>query len=111
MRQLLILTVTIFISSILTTAIATAIETNVETIPTVVEYPTKLGMVTFSHENHQLVSECSSCHHTGDNIQCKTCHGIDKEIPSTKVAYHNQCKGCHSTNKLGPTSCKQCHKR
>ena len=111
MKKLLFLTVTIITAFALTSGTATATEVNKVKNPTVVEYPTKMGKVTFNHNKHQQIGDCSSCHHTGDNKQCKSCHGTDKEIPSSKTAYHKQCKSCHSENKLGPTNCKGCHIR
>ncbi len=111
MKQLLARTVIIVILFACTTAIATATETPMPATPTVIEYPTKLGLVTFDHNKHQHGADCLSCHHTGDYKQCKSCHGIDKKIPSVKTAYHKQCKNCHSINEQGPTSCKQCHIR
>ena len=111
MKQLIFLTLAIVMALALTSETATATEVNKVNIPTVVEYPTKMGKVTFDHNKHQQVDDCSSCHHTGDNTQCKSCHGTDKKIPSAKTAFHNQCKGCHSESKLGPTSCKGCHIR
>ncbi len=111
MKQLLALTVVIVILFACTTAIATTTETSKPATPSVIEYPTKLGMVTFDHNKHQHAADCLSCHHTGDHKKCKSCHGIGKETLSAKNAYHKQCKDCHNKSEQGPTKCKQCHIR
>ncbi|MCK4503360.1 MAG: cytochrome c3 family protein [Desulfuromonadales bacterium] len=110
MKQLLVLTAaTIMISFCATTAIVVAAEPTAPSPPTEVQYTPKIGKVTFNHSSHQQVTECSTCHHTGNYAQCKSCHGIDEKAPKSKVAYHNQCKDCHKEMKQGPTGCKECH--
>ena len=104
MKKLLtLLAVTFLVSSLATVVIA---ESNG---PTEVKFTPKIGTVTFNHSAHQGRSDCTSCHHTGDYAQCKSCHGIDSKAPKSKVAFHKQCKTCHKETKKGPTSCKECH--
>lgn len=102
----------------------------------------KYEAVRFDHAMHTNFAEgCGSCHHQhgsgGDS--CKTCHALESgvfknavvtsflackschgqlnpkapEIPSLKVAYHQQCFGCHGTmGRIGldPKGCtEQCH--
>ena len=77
--------------------------------PEKVEYSAKMGTVTFNHAQHQERSDCSSCHHTGTFVQCKSCHGVSEEAPKAKDAFHKQCKGCHAEANKGPTKCSGCH--
>lgn len=104
MKNLLILlTATILVSSIVTVVIA------VSTGPAEIKYTPKMGTVTFTHSTHQELTDCVTCHHTGDYAQCKSCHGVDEKAPKAKNAYHKQCKDCHKEMKKGPTKCKECH--
>ncbi|WP_321371429.1 cytochrome c3 family protein [uncultured Desulfuromusa sp.] len=104
MKKLLtLLTATIFASILTTAAIA---ETKG---PNEVQYTPKMGTVTFNHVEHQGRADCATCHHTGDYAQCKSCHGIDKNAPKSKDAFHNLCKDCHKEMKKGPAKCKECH--
>ena len=102
-KLIVLLTATILISS---TASITLAETKG---PGEIKYPAKNGVVTFNHASHQGLTECATCHHTGDNAQCKSCHGVDPKAPKAKNAYHKQCKSCHKKMKKGPTKCKECH--
>lgn len=88
----------------------------------IIKAPTPYGNVPFPHEKHTMaVSDCKTCHHTGVNNKCSTCH-LDNRKPSqfTKItgyeAMHNRtspraCWGCHLQQKAGPTSCATCHKK
>src|SRR5215470_16114089 len=88
----------------------------------VIKAPTPLGNVPFPHEKHSAaITDCSSCHHTGDTSKCSSCH-LDnrKTSAATKVtgydAMHSRtspraCWGCHAAQKTGPTSCAGCHKK
>jgi hypothetical protein len=76
--------------------------------PGMVTYESKMGNVSFDHDKHKGLGECSVCHHTGDQVGCKTCHGVDAKAPNAKKAYHKQCKDCHK-EQGGPTKCKGCH--
>jgi len=103
-----------------------------ETIPddkAVVQFDTKLGVVTFNHTLHASLrtNECESCHHTheeGKPFQpCSDCHkkkttkveGMSVVVPKNSKAYHLKCKGCHDytmkelEKPAGPTKCKLCH--
>ena len=104
MKKLLImLTATILVSSIATVVIAVA------TGPAEIKYEPKMGTVTFNHSDHQQLTDCATCHHTGEYAQCKSCHGVDQSAPKAKNAYRKQCKDCHKEMKKGPTKCKECH--
>ena len=104
MKKLItLLAATILVSSIATVVIA------VTNGPEEMKYTPKIGTVTFNHLDHQGLTECATCHHTGDYAQCKSCHGVDQNAPKSKDAYHKQCKDCHKEMAKGPTKCKECH--
>ncbi len=67
--------------------------------PEEIKYPVKMGTVSFNHAGHQQTIDCASCHHTGDYISCKNCHGVKTGIPTAKNAFHDQCKSCHKEQK------------
>lgn len=90
-------------------ATATAFAVSQESGPAEVKFPVKMGTVTFNHAAHQALGDCASCHHTGDNVSCKSCHGVDPKAPKAKKAFHAQCIGCHKEMKQGPAKCKECH--
>ncbi len=77
--------------------------------PAEIKYPSKMGTVTFDHTTHQTSVDCATCHHTGEYVSCKSCHGVDAKAPKAKMAFHKQCKSCHKEQKQGPTKCKECH--
>jgi hypothetical protein len=77
--------------------------------PTIVSMKTKMGTVTFDHIIHSNKNECIVCHHSGVNVSCKTCHGVNSEILKVKKAFHKQCKACHKDQEVGPVKCKECH--
>jgi hypothetical protein len=102
------------------------------TIPedkTVIQFPAKLGNVTFAHKKHAdlSITQCTTCHHqyqpTDTVIQpCHECHRhkVDKSDktapPKTKTVFHTRCIGCHeytvaSGEQAGPVKkkCKLCH--
>ncbi len=104
MKKLLVMiTAAIIVTSVATLVIAA---TNG---PAEVKYSPKMGTVTFNHEAHQGLTDCTTCHHTGDYAQCTSCHGSDQNAPKAKDAFHALCKDCHSEMKKGPTKCKECH--
>ncbi len=91
----------------------------------VIQFDTKLGVVTFLHQKHADLSftECTTCHHTfkgeaGETVKpCHACH-TDKsaDAPAAKKAFHTRCTGCHEyTVSQGDTAgplkkkCKLCH--
>ncbi|SHI81677.1 Class III cytochrome C family protein [Malonomonas rubra DSM 5091] len=76
--------------------------------PASITMEVKMGNVTFDHAKHQGLTDCATCHHTGDFAACKSCHDVKPEAPKSKKAYHDQCKGCHK-KESGPTKCKGCH--
>jgi hypothetical protein len=91
----------------------------------VIQFDTKLGVVTFLHQMHADLSstECTTCHHTfkgeaGETVKpCHACH--DKEsadASAAKTAFHTRCTGCHEYtvsqgDSAGPLKkkCKLCH--
>lgn len=89
----------------------------------VVQFETKLGVVTFDHQKHADLSftACTSCHHTwkaGETVKpCHACHQkTSGESPAAKTAFHTRCIGCHEYTvgegeAAGPLkkSCKLCH--
>jgi len=99
------------------------------TIPedkTFIQFPAKLGNVTFAHKKHAglSITQCTSCHHkyqpTDTVIRpCHECHkhkADNSEPPQTKTVFHTRCIGCHeytiaSGEQAGPVKkkCKLCH--
>jgi secreted trypsin-like serine protease len=93
----------------------------------VIEFQTRLGVVTFRHQMHASLSatECTTCHHTfkaeeGPVKPCHECHDHDKksadDAPKVKIAFHTRCIGCHEYtaaqgDPAGPLKmkCKLCH--
>ena len=89
----------------------------------VIQFDTRLGVVTFNHQMHSGLSfvECTSCHHTlkpGEEVKtCHECHNdMSKDAPKSKKAFHVRCTGCHEyTAAKGeqagplPKKCKLCH--
>lgn len=95
----------------------------------VVQFESKLGVVTFNHSLHATLrtNQCETCHHTheaGKPFQpCSDCHkqketpieGFSVAPPKTSKAYHVRCRGCHEytmkelEQPAGPTKCKLCH--
>lgn len=89
-------------------------------------FETKIGTVTFRHQNHADLSftTCTTCHHTyqgeGPIKSCHECHNDSVEDPKLKAkgAFHVRCAGCHEytlkeglLDHAGPlkTKCKLCH--
>jgi len=92
----------------------------------VLTFETKMGTVTFKHQEHQSrVGEgCVSCHHAVEGEDeprgCSECHmskpAEGDETPKLKDAVHNTCHGCHQEladegKATGPLKkkCKECH--
>ncbi len=73
----------------------------VEDIPEAITLEAKNGNVTFPHQQHAKMMDCSTCH-----------QGTPGEIPGFgKDQAHTLCKGCHQEKKAGPTKCGDCHKK
>jgi hypothetical protein len=117
-----------FIIFILTTLLSSNLHAGEPTIPadkSVIQFETKLGIVTFAHEKHAglSITQCSTCHHKmqpSDTIvkACHDCHKHKSEeaSPKTKTAFHTRCTGCHeytvaSGQHAGPLKkkCRLCH--
>ncbi|MFO7576741.1 MAG: cytochrome c3 family protein [Pelovirga sp.] len=77
--------------------------------PAEVSFTPKFGTVTFNHTSHEQVTDCASCHHTGEFVQCSSCHGVNEGIPNTKDTFHSACIDCHKEQNQGPTRCRDCH--
>jgi len=91
----------------------------------VIQFDTKLGVVTFQHQMHAglSITECKTCHHKLEPNAtvvkpCHECHQhkTDGEAPKTKDAFHTRCTGCHEYTvagggQAGPLKkkCKLCH--
>lgn len=90
----------------------------------VIQFETKLGVVTFNHQMHAglTFTGCTSCHHTWKADEavkpCHACHQKKKygESPAAKTAFHTRCIGCHEYTvgkgePAGPQKkmCKLCH--
>jgi len=94
-----------------------------------------LSKASFNHQKHEAaVPNCDTCHHTGSQDPCSTCHtsqgspeGGNIQLSEAMhksqskvscVGCHNeaakkpQCAGCHQNIKPGPNpaSCANCHK-
>ena len=104
MKKFLFLVTATFLVSTFATAVVA-----VTNGPEEVNFTPKMGTVTFNHSAHQGLTDCATCHHTGDYAQCKSCHGVNENVPKSKNAFHKQCKDCHKEAKKGPTKCKECH--
>jgi len=87
--------------------------------PTKVVFKASYGDVPFDHTAHSGVTDCATCHHTGEMSKCSTCHqkkpSAATEI-TAKAAAHNatserSCTGCHKKQSAGPTKCTECHKK
>ncbi len=113
----------IFIMLLFATACVQAATPEIPADKAVIEFPSKLGTVTFAHQAHAGLKnvECKTCHHTYPDKSpeihdCRDCHtGDAKDAPKTKEAFHLRCQGCHkytveSGEKAGPVKkCKLCH--
>lgn len=86
----------------------------------------KKSAVSFPHEAHAAVAECTACHHTNEGLvagsdqkvdKCTVCHLNPEKaetpdcgsMSSKKNPYHINCVGCHKTEAKGPTKCAECH--
>ncbi|PLX88607.1 MAG: hypothetical protein C0618_03975 [Desulfuromonas sp.] len=78
--------------------------------PDMIEYPSRWGIISFDHQEHQRrAGECTVCHHQGAEMgACNTCHGVLPTTPIHKDVLHKLCKDCHR-EKRGPTECAGCH--
>ena len=112
---------------------AMAAELAIQPDKAVIQFETKLGVVTFAHEKHAglKITECKTCHHKLEptDTAVKPCHECHKhapkgkkvevkegEPPFTKTAFHTRCVGCHEYTvsqgmEAGPLKkkCKICH--
>ena len=92
----------------------------------VIQFQTKLGIVTFAHQKHSglSIAECTTCHHKiqpEDTVvkPCHECHKHDsksKDVLKTSKAFHTRCIGCHEYTAAGGQNagplkkkCKLCH--
>ncbi|ROR01494.1 cytochrome c3 family protein [Desulfosoma caldarium] len=87
----------------------------------------KRSPVSFPHERHAQLVECTLCHHDYDAYgankgsegqKCADCHGhssVSNPVPLQR-AFHEQCMSCHERlhareGRNLPVMCGQCHKR
>ena len=90
----------------------------------VIQFETKIGIVTFAHQKHAglSITQCTTCHHdllpADTSVKpCHECHQHKSKVPSkTKTAFHNRCTGCHEYTVAGgqhagplKNKCKLCH--
>ena len=94
----------------------------------VIEFETRLGIVTFAHQKHAdlSITQCVTCHHDlepADTLvkPCHECHQHKSKVTSNapskaKTAFHNRCIGCHEYTVAGGQNagplkkkCKLCH--
>ena len=90
----------------------------------VIQFETKIGIVTFAHQMHAglSITECKTCHHKaepGDTVvkPCHECHQHKStEPPKASKAFHKRCTGCHEYTVAGGQNagplkkkCKLCH--
>ena len=119
----IIVLLSLFVSSLMAEVLTIPEDKNV------IQFPAKLGNVTFAHKKHADlgITQCTTCHHkhqpTDTVIQpCHECHKhkVDKADeaapPKTKTVFHTRCIGCHeytvaSGEQAGPVKkkCKLCH--
>jgi len=91
---------------------------------TVIQFDTRMGVITFAHQKHAdlSITQCTTCHHTYKPTDtslkpCHECH-LHKKSDVLKVmkALHTRCIGCHeyttaAGQHAGPLKrkCKLCH--
>ena len=90
----------------------------------VIQFETRLGIVTFAHEKHAglSITQCTTCHHDllpDDAVvkPCHECHQHKSKAPvKAKKAFHARCTGCHEYTVAGGQNagplkkkCKLCH--
>lgn len=90
----------------------------------VIQFETKIGIVTFAHKMHAglSITQCTTCHHDllPADTSVKPCHEChqhkSKEPAKTKTAFHDRCTGCHEYTVAGGQNagplkkkCKLCH--
>ena len=75
----------------------------------VIQFDTKLGVVTFAHKKHAdlSITQCVTCHHKSEpgDSEMKPCHECHQhkstELAKAKTAFHNRCTGCHEYTVAG----------
>lgn len=102
----------------------TAEELTIPEDKAVIQFETKIGIVTFAHQKHAglSITQCTTCHHKlqPDDQTVKSCHEChpheSKEPAKTKIALHKRCTGCHEYTIAGgqhagplKKKCKLCH--
>jgi len=91
----------------------------------VIEFKTKIGLITFAHKKHASLSitECKTCHHKHEPTDtvvkpCHECHQrkSKKYAPKAKKIFHTRCTGCHEYTVAGGQAagplrkkCRLCH--
>ena len=105
-------------------SIAMAEDLSIPEDKVVIQFDTKIGIVTFAHQKHAdlSITQCTTCHHKhqpSDTVMkpCHECHQHKSTEPAkAKTAFHNRCTGCHEYTvaggqQAGPLKkkCKLCH--
>lgn len=66
--------------------------------------------VVFNHLIHEKkISDCASCHHTGDTVACSSCHTVDGKIGDNGKAIPTLDQAMHQGGNGKPASCVSCH--
>ncbi len=85
-----------------TTAADKAVDSAKQAVsPETIVLEASYGNVTFPHALHQGSYECSTCH----GEETPGLFGLDKDKA------HELCRDCHKQEGVGPTGCKDCHKK
>jgi len=118
LKILITILVSLFVSNVM------AAEMKIPADKEVIQFDTKLGIVSFAHQKHAdlSITQCTTCHHESkptDTVikPCHECHQHDSAAPpKASTAFHTRCTGCHEYTvaggqQAGPLKqkCKLCH--
>jgi hypothetical protein len=109
---------------------ASALLVSAEDVIMIDDCANKKSPVSFPHEAHKALAECSACHHTqeglaegGEAEPCASCHNEPEDAATPKCSemslsknhYHINCIKCHkdavkeNAESKAPTKCDGCH--
>lgn len=118
LNVLIIMVLTLFVNNVMAAEVAIPADKEV------IQFETRIGVVTFAHKKHAdlSITQCTTCHHKsepGDTVikPCHQCHDKkDAEAPKASKAFHTRCTGCHEYTVAGgqhagplKKKCKLCH--